>query len=133
MSRLRAVLPSLVAQPKDSVLSLVLTGPVSFRQASSAELVGKSPRRTRCAKRRLRPVCVIEGSVGDLPILTIQDPVDVQGEMVYDCRCPLLPVSLQIVDCGPGGGIVRDSGFVPGTSPSCIVCRRAGPCVGICG
>ena len=40
----------------------------------------------------------MEGSVGDLPILTIQDPADVQGEMVYDCRPPLLPVSLVILD-----------------------------------
>ena len=89
MSRLRILLPSAVAQPKDSVLSPVPTGPVSLRQASSAELVGKSPRRTRCAKRQIRPIRVTEGSVGDLPILTIQDPVDVQGEMVYDCRPPL--------------------------------------------
>ena len=49
MSRLRALLP-LLAQPTDSVLSPVSTGPGSIRQASSAELVGESPRRTRRAK-----------------------------------------------------------------------------------
>ena len=47
------------------------------------------------------PVRVMEGSVGDLPILMIQDPADVQGEMVYDCWPPLLPVSLQMSDIGP--------------------------------
>ena len=38
--------------------------------------------------------------VGDLPILTIQDPSDVQGAIMYDCRPPLLPVSLQLEDMG---------------------------------
>ena len=61
----------------------------------------ESPRRTRRAKRRIRPVRVMERSVGDLPILTIQDPSDVQGAMVYDCRPPFLPVSLQLSDIGP--------------------------------
>ena len=74
------------------------------RWLSSAELVGESPRRTRRAKRRMRPVCVMEGSVGKLPVLTIQDPSDVQGAMVYDCRPPLLPVSLQLSDIGPLSG-----------------------------
>ena len=96
MSWMRALLPSPVAQPKDSVLSPVSTGSVLSRQARSAELVGKSPRRTRRAKRRIRPVRVTEGSVDDLPILTIQDAADVQGEMVYDCQPPLLPVSLEM-------------------------------------
>ena len=40
-------------------------------------------------------------SVGDLPILTFPDPSDLQGALVYDCRPPLLPVSLQLVDIGP--------------------------------
>ena len=104
MSRLRALLPSSVAQPRDSVLSPVSTGPGSLSQASSAELVGESPRRTRRAKRRMRPVRVMERSVGDLPILMIQDPSDVQGVLVYDCRPPLLPVSLQLSDIGPLSG-----------------------------
>ena len=33
--------------------------------------------------------------------------------------------------CGPYNRIDRDSGFVPGASPSCTACRRAGPGVGI--
>ena len=89
----------------DSVLSPVSTGPGSVRQVSSAELVWESPRRTRRAKRRMRPVRVMERSVGDLPVLTIQNPSDVQGAVVYDCRPPLLPVSLQLSDIGPLSGL----------------------------
>ena len=59
MSRLLALLPSPVAQSKDSVLSPVSTGSVSLRQASSAELEVESPRRTRCARRRIRLVRVM--------------------------------------------------------------------------
>ena len=104
MSQLRALLPLPVVQPTDSVLSPVSTGPGSIRQASSAELVVESPRRTRHAKRRMRPVRVVGRSVGDLLVLTIQDPSDVQGAMVYDRRPPLLPVSLQLSDIGPLSG-----------------------------
>ena len=53
----------------------------------------------------MRPVRVVERSVGDLPVLTLQDPSDVQGVMVYDCRPPLLPVSLQLGDIGPLSGL----------------------------
>ena len=105
MSLLRALLPLPVDQPTDSVLSPVSTGPGSIRQAGSAELVGESPRRTRRAKRGMRPVRVVERSVGDLPVLTLQDPSDVQGAMVYDCRPPLLPVSLQLSGIGSLSGL----------------------------
>ena len=105
MSQLRALLPLLVAQPMDGVLLLASTGPGSLRQASSTQLVGESPRRTRHAKRRMRPVCVVETSVGDLPVLTLQDPSDVQGAVVYDCRPPLLPVFLHLSGIGPLSGL----------------------------
>ena len=61
----------------------------------------ESPKRTRRAKRWIRPVRVMGGSVGDHLILTIQDPSDMQGARVYDCRPPLLPASLQLSDIGP--------------------------------
>ena len=105
MLQLRALLPLPVAQPTNGVLSPVSTGPGSLRQASSAELVGESPRRTRRAKRRMRPVRVVETSVRDLPVLTLQDPSDVQGAVVYDCRPPLLPVSLDLSGIGPLSGL----------------------------
>ena len=93
MSQLRTLLPSPVAQPRDSVLSPVSTGPVSLRQASSAELVGKSPRRTRHAKPRIRPVRVMEGSVGDhifrSSIFRILRTCRVRWSMTVSLRCSL--------------------------------------------
>ena len=59
MLQLHVLLPLPVAQPVDGVLSPASTGPGSLRQASSTELVGESPRRTRRAKRRMRPVLVV--------------------------------------------------------------------------
>ena len=62
----------------------------------SAELVGESPRRTRRAKRRMRPVRVAGGSFVDLPFLTLQDHSDEQGAMVYDCRPPLNSLDINV-------------------------------------
>ena len=89
------------ARSRGEMLSPVPSGPVSMRHARSAELESESPRRTRHESRRMRPVRVLEESVGDLPTLTVQDPSDLQGAIVYDCRPPLLPVSLQLDDIGP--------------------------------
>ena len=99
MARLRAFLPPAVAQSRDGMLSPVSSGPVSLRHARSAELELELPRRR--ARWRVRPVRVMGESVGDLPILTIQDPSDLQGALVYYCRPPLLPVSLKLEDIGP--------------------------------
>ena len=33
--------------------------------------------------------------------MTVQDPSDLQGAIVYDCRPPMLPVSLRLKDIGP--------------------------------
>ena len=81
MSRLRALLPVPVVLPSDTA-----SPPVELRD--------ESPRRTRRAQRRIRPVRVMSGSGCDLPILTLQDPADAQGALVYDCRPPLLPVAI---------------------------------------
>ena len=83
MSKLRALLPVPVVLPLDTA-------------SPPVELSDESPRRTRHAQRRIRPVRVMNGSGCDLPILTLQDPADAQGAVVYDCRPPLLPVSLQV-------------------------------------
>ena len=64
MSKLRALLPLPVAQPQDS--PDVASPP--------AELMEESPRRTRRAKRRIRPVRVMSGLVGDLPISRFRIP-----------------------------------------------------------
>ena len=55
---------------------------------------------------------VVEISFGDLPVLTLQDPSDVQGAVVFDCRPPLLPVSLDL----SGMGLL--SGLPPAASAS---------------
>ena len=98
MARLRALLPSPVAQSQYSMPSPVSTSPASSRRARSAELGPESPRITGRARRRVRPVRVIGESVSDLPILMIQDTSVVQGAII--CRPPLLPVSLQLKDIG---------------------------------
>ena len=66
----------------------------------TVELRDESPRRTRRAQRRIRPVRVMAGSISDLPMLMLQDRPDAQGAVVYNCRPPLLPVSLQLGDLG---------------------------------
>ena len=43
---------------------------------------------------------VMETSVGDLPVLMLQDPSAAQGVVVFDCRPPLLPVSLDLSGVG---------------------------------
>ena len=86
------------------MLSPVSSGPVSLCHARSAELGSESPRKTKRAKRRMRPVRVMGGgggSIDDLPILTMPDTADLQGAIVCDCRPPLLPISLQLKDIGP--------------------------------
>ena len=110
MAGLPASLPPAVAQSREGMLSPVSSSPVSLLHARSVELVlharsveleSESPRRTRRARWQMRPVRVMGELVGDLQILTIQDPSDLQGAIVYDCRPPLFPVSLQLEDIGP--------------------------------
>ena len=105
MSQLCALLPVPVAQPVDRVLSPASTGPGSLRPDGYAEFVGKSPRTTRRAKRRVRPARVVDTSIGDIPVLTLLDPSAVQGEVVFDCRPPLLPVSLDMSGIGLLSGL----------------------------
>ena len=59
------------------------------------------------------PMCQETGAtgacVGDIgwgsSVLTLQDPSDVQGAVFYDCRPPLLPVSLDLSGIGPLPGL----------------------------
>ena len=100
LTRLR-VFMSQAARSRRDMMSSVPSGPVSTCHARSAELESESPRKTRRARRRMWPVRVLEESVGELPTLTVQDPSDLQGTIVYDCQPPLLPVSLRLEDIGP--------------------------------
>ena len=80
--------------------------------------MGKSPRTTRRAKRWVRPVRVVETSIGDLPVLTLQDPSDVQGVVVFDCRPPLLPVSLDLSGIGLLSGLPPVASASVGVPPN---------------
>ena len=106
----RTTCPS-CAQPVDGVLTPTSTGPRLLRLRGSPEVGGKS-RTTRRAHRRMRPVRVMETSVGDFLVLMIQDPSAADGAVVFDCRPLLLPVCLDI------SGVDLSSGRPPATSAS---------------
>ena len=96
LSQLHALLPLQVFQPADGVVSPDSFSSGSLRPAESSEVVDKSPRTTRRAYRRRRPVRVMEPPIENIPVLTIQDPLAAAGAVVLDCRPPLLPVSMDI-------------------------------------
>ena len=81
--------------------------------AGSPEVMDRSPRTTRHAFRRRRPVRVME----NVPVLMIQDPLAAAGAVVLDCRPPLLPVSIDIsgVDLSEIGipAVVADVDVLP--------------------
>ena len=70
----------------------------SLRPGDSPDVVDRSPRTTRRAYWRRRPVRVMEPPVVNLPVLAIQDPLAAAGAVVLDCRPPLLPISINIRD-----------------------------------
>ena len=88
MTRLRALLPTPPSTNGE---------PVSPPEA----VRGATPKSTRRSHRPFRPVRVMSAAVGDLPVLTIQDPADVVGASVVDCRPPVLPVSLPLSSLSP--------------------------------
>ena len=104
LSQLCALLPLQVVQPADGVVSPDSSSSGSLRPAESPEVVDKSPRMTRRAYRRRRPVRVMEPPVENIPVLTIQDPLPVPGAVVLDCRPPLLPVSMDISEVDLSAG-----------------------------
>ena len=72
------------ARSRRDMMSPVPSSPVSTHHARSAEQHSESPRKTRRARRRMRPVRVLEESA-----------------IVYNFRPPFLPVSLRLEDIGP--------------------------------
>ena len=81
LSQLRMLLPLPVVQPAAGVVSPDSSGWGSFRPGDSPDVVDRSPRTTRRAYRRRRPVRVMEPPVVNLPVLTIQDPLAVKTNM----------------------------------------------------
>ena len=53
---------------------------------------------------------VEEPAVLSVPVFTIQDPLAAAGAVVFDCRPPLLPVSMDI------SGVDLSAGRLPATS-----------------
>ena len=86
---LRVFVPQAAARSRCDIVSPVQSGPVSMRHGRSAELDSESPQKTRRAPHRMRPVRILEESVGVEPLtLTVQDASDMQGAIVYDCWTP---------------------------------------------
>ena len=99
LARLRAFVSQATALAQCDMASPVPSSSVSARHARSSEVESKSPRKTRRAHRRMQPTRVRDEPVGvEFPTLTVHDMPDLAGAIVYDCRPPLLPVSLWLMD-----------------------------------
>ena len=94
LTRLRVSVSQAAGQSRRDITSPVTSSPVSTRHARSAERESETSRLTRRGRHRLRPIRILEESVSELLTLTAQNPSDLQRALVYDCRPPLLPVSL---------------------------------------
>ena len=62
----------------------------------STDGVCASPRPSRRAIGRRRPIRAMESPERIAPRLTVQDPLAAAGAVVLDCRPPLLPVSMNV-------------------------------------
>ena len=100
LARLRDSVTRAAGQSRCDTISPVASSPVSSHYARSAEQESETYRLTRRGRCRMRPVRILQESVGDLEVVTAQDASDLQGALVYDCRPPLLPVSLHLEDIG---------------------------------
>ena len=98
---LRVFVSQATALAQCDMASPVPPSSVSARHARSSEVESESPRKTRRARRRMRPARVRDEPVGvEFPTLTVQDIPDLAGAIIYDCCPPLLPVSLWLKDIG---------------------------------
>ena len=52
--------------------------------------------------RSSQPKRLFSEAVDDEPCLTVQNPADVVGETVFDCRLSVLPVLIRLLGLGPG-------------------------------
>ena len=84
LQRLRALLPSAGGSDEPSV-----TG------------YGSTPTSVRRQRRMSKPTRLFPGSDVNAPILTEQNPAEMVGESVFDCRPPGLPVSIPLSGFSP--------------------------------
>ena len=96
LSQLHALLPLPAVPPVVGVVSPDSSSSGSLCPSGSPEVLDRSPRTTRRAFRRRRPVQVMEPPVDNVSVLMIQDPLAAAGVVVLNCRPPLLPVSMDI-------------------------------------
>ena len=69
--------------------------PLETRRAST-------PKPVRRLHRSSQPKRLFSEAVDGEPCLTVQNPADVVGETVFDCRPSVLPVSIPLLGLGPG-------------------------------
>ena len=62
---------------------------------------GATPRSARRLHRSSRPMRGMSEAVDDGPLLTVQNPADMVGETVIDCRPSVLPVSIPLSVLSP--------------------------------
>ena len=62
---------------------------------------GSTPTSVRRQRRMSRPTRLFPNSAVDVPILTEQNPAEMVGEPVFDCRPPILPVSIPLSGLSP--------------------------------
>ena len=61
-----------------------------------------TPKSVRRLHRLSQPKRLFSEAVDDGPCLIVQNPADVVGETVFDCRPSVLPVSIPLLGFGPG-------------------------------
>ena len=76
----------------------------SSGQSGSPPETGRAstPKYVRRLHRSSQPKRLFSEAVDDEPCLTVQNPADVVGETVFDCRPSVLPVSIPLLGLGPG-------------------------------
>ena len=62
---------------------------------------GSTPKSARRLHRSSQPRRLLSEAVDDGPLLTLQNPSDVVGETVFDCRPSVLPVSIPLRGLSP--------------------------------
>ena len=62
---------------------------------------GSTPKSARRLHRSSQPRRLLSEAVDDGPLLTLQNPADVVGETVFDCRPSVLPVSIPVQIVAP--------------------------------
>ena len=63
---------------------------------------GSTPKSARRLHRSSQPRRLLSEAADDEPLLTEQNPADVVGETVFDCRPSVLPVSIPLSGLSPG-------------------------------